>query len=59
MIEGLPTDYQTYIHKSRYAKWFDDIARRENWFETVKRYIDFFQDRLPEDIDGKGLAKFG
>jgi ribonucleoside-diphosphate reductase alpha chain len=59
MIEGLPTDYQTYIHKSRYAKWFDDIARRENWFETVKRYIDFFQDKLPEDIDGKGLAKFG
>ena len=35
----LPTDYQSFIHKSRYAKYFDGKGR-ENWDETVERYID-------------------
>ena len=33
----LPTDYQSFIHKSRYAKYFDGKGR-ENWDETVNRY---------------------
>ena len=36
----LPTDYQTFIHKSRYAKWLDEEDRREDWDETVCRYMD-------------------
>ena len=36
----LPTDYQSFIHKSRYARWLDDKGRRENWGETVARYMD-------------------
>ena len=45
-------DYQSFIHKSRYARYIDDEKRRETWEETVQRYIDFFQDRcdLPKDI---------
>jgi ribonucleoside-diphosphate reductase alpha chain len=35
----LPTYYQQFIHKSRYAKWLDDEGRREEWPETVGRYI--------------------
>jgi ribonucleoside-triphosphate reductase len=35
----LPTDYQAFIHKSRYAKYFDGKGR-ENWDETVSRYMD-------------------
>ena len=35
----LPTDYQSFIHKSRYAKYFDGKGR-ENWDETVERYMD-------------------
>jgi len=35
----LPTDYQAFIHKSRYAKYFDGKGR-ENWDETVERYMD-------------------
>jgi ribonucleoside-diphosphate reductase alpha chain len=35
----LPTDYQTFIHKSRYAKWLDEEDRREDWEETVARYM--------------------
>ena len=35
----LPTDYQAFIHTSRYARWLDDENRRETWSETVSRYI--------------------
>lgn len=38
-------DFQTYIHKSRYARWRDDLGRREGWDETIRRYIEFFVDR--------------
>lgn len=37
--------YQTYIHKSRYARWDEEKGRRETWEETVQRYIDFFVDK--------------
>ena len=36
----LPTDYQGFIHKSRYARWLDTEKRRESWSETVDRYMD-------------------
>ncbi len=35
----LPTDYQTFIATSRYARWLEDKGRRENWGETVSRYM--------------------
>ena len=38
----LPTVYQQYIHQSRYARWREDLGRRETWEETVNRYLDFF-----------------
>ena len=40
-MEGnyLPTDYQSFIHKSRYARWLDTEGRRESWHETVLRYV--------------------
>lgn len=40
--------YQSYVHKSRYARWLDEENRRENWEETVKRYVDFFKPRIPK-----------
>ena len=39
MNNFLPTDYQAFIHTSRYARWLDDEGRRENWGETVNRYM--------------------
>src|SRR5210317_2167738 len=41
MNNMLPTPYQQFIHKSRYARWMDDEQRRENWDETVSRYVSF------------------
>jgi len=35
----LPTDYQSFIHTSRYARWLKDEQRRENWGETVSRFF--------------------
>jgi len=40
MDNYLPTDYQSFIHKSRYARWLDEEGRRESWSETVERYMD-------------------
>tara|TARA_B100000767_G_scaffold55992_1_gene51547 strand:- start:2976 stop:4883 length:1908 start_codon:yes stop_codon:yes gene_type:complete len=39
MNNELPTDYQGFIHKSRYARWLDDEGRRETWGGTVGRYM--------------------
>ena len=40
MNNYLPTEYQAFIHKSRYARWLDKGKRREEWSETVERYMD-------------------
>lgn len=47
-ISEFNTDLQTYVYKSRYAKWLESEGRRESWSETVTRYCDFFQKRFPE-----------
>ena len=39
MNNYLPTDYQAFIHTSRYARWLEDSQRRESWPETVERYM--------------------
>ena len=45
---NLPSDYQTFIATSRYARWLDDEKRREYWPETVSRYIEFMDQSLRE-----------
>jgi ribonucleoside-diphosphate reductase alpha chain len=39
MNNYLSTDYQNFIHKSRYAKYIDGKGR-ESWLETVERYME-------------------
>jgi ribonucleoside-diphosphate reductase alpha chain len=41
--------YQSFIHKSRYARWLEEEGRRETWEETCSRYVDFFKER--EQLD--------
>lgn len=45
------TVYETFIAKSRYARYLENEGRRENWAETVDRYFDFMQDHLLEKHD--------
>ena len=40
--------YQQYIALSRYARWLPEEQRREDWEETVRRYIDFFREKFPD-----------
>ena len=51
MNNYLPTQYQEYIHLSRYSRWLPDEGRRETWPETVGRYYDFFEQHLKENYD--------
>ena len=56
----LPSQYQQFIHLSRYARWDYDKKRRETWGETVDRYFTFFQEHLKETCDydlGNGLVE--
>jgi ribonucleoside-triphosphate reductase len=57
----LPSDYQSFIHLSRYARWLPDANRRETWQETVTRYFDFFEKYLKENngftLDAKTRAE--
>ena len=53
MSDSLPTDYQKFIHLSRYARWQGDISRRETWNETVSRYMDFLENHLQSNFDYK------
>ncbi len=45
----LPTEYQQFIHLSRYARWDYDNGRRETWDETIERYFDFFTNHLEKN----------
>jgi ribonucleoside-triphosphate reductase len=50
---GLPTEYQTFIHLSRYSRWLEEKNRRETWEETVTRLINYFQFYIKENLDIK------
>ena len=57
----LPTQYQEYIHLSRYARWSYEEGRRETWSETVERYFNFFINHLHKNcgysVQGDIIAK--
>ena len=49
----LPTQYQQFIHLSRYSRWSYDNKRRESWEETVDRYFTFFKEHLSDNYNYK------
>ena len=56
----LPTNYQAFIHMSRYSRWLEDEQRRETWEETIDRYLSFMEEHLKKnynyDLVGVELA---
>ena len=54
-MSNLPTDYQKFIHLSRYARWLGDleVPRRETWNETVTRYLNFLEGHLLDKFNYK------
>ena len=49
----IPTDYQAFIHQSRYSRWLPEESRRETWEETVHRLLSFYRDFLEKRQDYK------
>jgi len=48
----LPSFYQQYIHRSRYSRFRDDLGRRENWEETIERFVNHMRDSADSFFDG-------
>ena len=46
----LPTEYQTFIHLSRYSRWLPADRKRETWIETVTRLSTFLQMHLDKNL---------
>ena len=42
--------YSQFIAKSRYARYMTDEKRRENWSESVSRYMDFMVNHLEKEV---------
>jgi ribonucleoside-diphosphate reductase alpha chain len=38
--------YSQFIYKSRYSRYLPELNRRENWDETINRYLDFMENHL-------------
>jgi ribonucleoside-triphosphate reductase len=48
--KGFLTDpYRNFIHTSRYARYRDDLARRETYVETVDRYLNYMRNNLKKN----------
>jgi ribonucleoside-diphosphate reductase alpha chain len=52
-----PTFYEEFIYKSRYSRWLEDEKRREDWDETVTRYMSFLSDKIKLDDFGTPLTE--
>jgi len=50
----LPTAYQSFIHKSRYSRWVPEEQRREEFNETVSRFIDNIVNQALTSVDYAG-----
>ena len=48
-------NYQTLIHKSRYARYLMGYSRRENWKETVERYCTFMMEQTGVHLFDLGI----
>jgi ribonucleoside-triphosphate reductase len=49
--------YQQMIFTSRYARWREDLGRRETYQEAVDRYIDFMFDEQTKGKLGPGIKE--
>lgn len=53
--------YSEFIYKRTYSRWIEEENRRENWEETVDRYVNFLEQHCKNtfkfDLSKKGLKK--
>lgn len=46
-----------FVYVRTYSRWLEDQSKRENWPETVKRYIEFVKKHLGDKVPAKVLRK--
>lgn len=51
MKNPFKTNYEQFIYTSRYSRWLEDQTRRENWGETVDRYLSFLRNHVHKKHD--------
>ena len=42
--------YQEFIFYQFYARWRDDLGRRETWVEAIDRFMDYMRERLGSSL---------
>jgi ribonucleoside-triphosphate reductase len=42
LANPFPSIYESFVYKSRYARWIESENRREDWHETVRRIVDYY-----------------
>ncbi len=44
------SSYQEFIFYQFYARWRDDLGRRETWLEAIDRFMDYMHERLGDNL---------
>lgn len=45
------SSYQEFIFYQFYARWRDDLGRRETWLEAIDRFMDYMRERLGDKLN--------
>lgn len=46
-----------FVYVRTYSRWIEELLRRENWPETVSRYINFLKTELGDRVPAKVMRK--
>ena len=57
LTRTFPNLLSEFVYKRTYAKW--NGARRENWSETVDRYVEFLKEECPNPKSDGVHANYG
>lgn len=44
------TSYQHFIFYAHYARWRDELGRRETWVEAIDRFMDYMKQKMGDKI---------
>lgn len=51
------SSYQEFIFYQFYARWRDDLGRRETWVEAIDRFMNYMKKRLGNSLTDKEYAE--
>jgi len=55
--EYFDSAYQQFIFYQFYARWRDDLGRRETWVESIDRFIDYMRSKMGSKLTGSEYAE--